>query len=310
MANYAVNVNNLYKKYGNKMVLNDFNWKVPAGEIHALVGNAGSGKTTLLNILAGIIRPTNGSCKIFSYRLGSLEAKKVIGYVPAQPAFYSSLNLVDYLVYMGMISGLNQTVAISRAKTLLKRIDLYSFRWKKPVDLTQGMKIKIALAQSLLAEPLLLLLDEPVSGLEPVAKMSILELLKGLAGEEEVTVVITAEHWADVASIVDKITILNQGRVLLSADTPVVKSIFEQGVFALDTTDNSKTFDVLKRMSYLQQITRTKQGSLLVITEEIERFRKDLPGVIYKLDQELLTFEQIELTEENLSNYLFRPEGV
>lgn len=310
VANYAVNVNSLSKRYGKKLVLNDFSWKVAPGEIHALVGTDASGKTTLLNILVGIIKPSSGNCKIFAYQAGSMEAKKIIGYVPAQPTFYSSLNLLDYLVYMAMVSGLKQAEAISRAIALLKRIDLYTFRWKNPVDLPSGMKIKIALAQSLLAKPSLLILDEPVSNLEQAAKTSVLELLQELSKEQELTVILSAGHWSDIEKIATKITILKKGRVLLSEDTAVVRSLFGQGVFALDTTDNSKLFDVLKRMSYLRQITRTEQDSLIVITEERERFRKDIPGVIYKLEIELLAFEQKQLTIESISRYLSDPEGV
>jgi ABC-2 type transport system ATP-binding protein len=304
MANYAVSANSLFMKYGDKTALNDFSLTVEQGDIHVLAGPSKSGKTTFLNILAGIITPTNGTGKIFNKNIGSLEAKKIIGYVPAKPAFYSSMTLADYLVYMGMLSGISQLEAISRAVALLKKVELNSFKDKKPRDLAPGMQTKVAIAQGLMSKPRLLLLDEPVSGLDPIGKMGILQLLKELSLNEEITVIVSSSLWSDIESIADKITLLNQGRVLLSDQTPVIRNLYNHGIFFLDTSDNSMLLTVLKRMGYLRQIIRTEKGSIIIVTKEIGRFRKDLPGIIYKLEIELFTFRYEDITLENISHYL------
>ena len=291
MANYAVVANNLYAKYLNKTVLNDFSLNVATGDIHALVGPAESGKTAFLNIL-------------FNEKIGSLEAKKKIGYAPAKPAFYPSMTLLDYLIYMGMLAGISQLEAIARAIALLKKVELSSFRDKKPGNLTPGMRAKLAIAQSLMAKPYLLLLDEPVSGLDLTGRTAILRLIKELSVYQGLTVIISSPLWTDVESIADKITLLKQGRVLLSGETSEVRNLYSHGVFFLDTSDNSMLFDVLKRMSYLSQIIRTEEDSIIVITREKERFRREIPGVIYKLEIGLLTFEQEDLTMEGISRYL------
>ncbi len=304
MADYAVNANSLYMKYGDKAALNDFSLTVRQGDIHALVGPSESGKTTFLNILAGAIRPTNGTGKIFNKNIGSLEAKKIIGYIPAEPVFYSSMTLADYLVYMGMLSGMSQLEAISRAIVLLKKVELNSFRDKKPRDLTPGMKTKVAIAQGLMSKPLLLLLDEPVSGLDLTGKMGILQIIKELSLNEGLTVIISSDLWTDVQGIADKITLLNQGGVLVSGETSKIRNLYDHDVFFLDTSDNSMLLAVLKRMGYLRQIIRTEKDSIIVVTKEIERFRKDLPGIIYKLEIQLFIFRHENMTLESISRYL------
>jgi ABC-2 type transport system ATP-binding protein len=309
MSEHAVAAFSLYKKYKKQTALNDFSLTVQQGEIHALVGPQGAGKTTVLNILAGTVRPSNGTAKVFNRKAGSLEARRIIGYVPAKPAFYSSMTVLDYLIYMGMLSGVSQFEAASRAIFLLKRVDLHTFRDKKPVDLPVGMKIKVALVQSLLAKPLLLMLDEPVSSLDQAGKTVIMQLIQELSKEEYLSVLITSPLWTDVACITDTITVLKDGKVLMSDQTSRFGRMFQQGVFSLQTSDNDMLLEVLKRMLYLQQIIRTENNLVTVITFEADRFRRDLPGIVYKLKLELLVFRQEEVTLEKISQYLLQQKG-
>lgn len=309
MADWAVTVDNLNMKYQNKIALNDLSFTVGIGDIHALVGASEAGKTTLLNILAGTVRPTNGTGKIFDQKIGSLEARKMTGYVPAKPAFYPSMSLLDYLVYMGMLSGVSNLEAISRGIALLKRVDLYSFRDKKPKDLTPGMRTKIAIAQSLMSKPRLLLLDEPVTGLDQTGRIGILQIIREVSINDGVTIIISSSLWTEVEEIADKVTLLKEGKLLLNRKTSEIGDLYRQGIFSINTSANSLLMAVLKRMGYLRKIIRTEKDTLIVITDKIERFRKDLPGVVYKLEIELFAFQQEEINLESISRYLLASEG-
>lgn len=303
MSNNAVVALSLYKKYNNKTAINDFSLTVKQGEIHALVGPTGSGKTSILNILAGTVRPSNGTAKVFNRKIGSIEARKIIGYVPNQPAFYPSMTVLDYLVYMGMLSGVNQLEAINRAIALLKKVDLNTFKDKNPRDLTLGMKMKIALVQSLLSKPYLLLMDEPVTGMDQAGKIAILQIIKELSILEGITVIISSSLWTDVAYISDRMSLLHEGKVLLCGETQNIENLYLQGVFSLQASDNELLLEVLKRMVYLKHIIRTEKGFITVITDEAERFKKDLPGIIYKLELELQYFQQEAVTTECILQY-------
>jgi ABC-2 type transport system ATP-binding protein len=309
MSDYVVFIQNLYKKFQQKTALSDFNLTVGAGEIHALAGPPGAGKTTILNILAGTVQPGTGFVRIFDMPAGSLEIKKAIGYVPAKPAFYRGLSVLDYLVFMGMVSGLTQIEVISRAVSLLKRIELNAFRDKKPTDFPAGMKTKIAIAQSLLNRPSLWLLDEPVSGTDQAGKEGILQIIRELAAEEGITVLLSAAKWTDVAGIADHMTILQGGRSVLSDSTANIADFAAQGVFTIQTSNNELLLEILRRMTYLSSIVRSERDIITVITKSVERFQKDLPGILYKLQLELLYFQLEEVNMENISQYLLRKEG-
>ncbi len=304
MSNYAVITQSLSKKFNQNTALNDCCIEVQQGDIYALVGCPGSGKTTLLNILAGTVRASSGSGRIFNHRLGSQEARKIIGYVPAKPAFYSSLTVLDYLVYMGMLAGISKLEAVRRSVLLLKEIDLYSFRDKKPVDLTPGMKTKISIAQSFLPEPQLILMDEPVSGLDETGKENILQIIKELSLDNCATVVFSAPLWTDIESIADRISVLDKGKVLLSLETADLRNLYGYGVFLLHTTDNQMLLNILQRVFYLKQIIQAEDDLIIVLTKERERFRKDLPTIIHNLKIGLYSFREEEVTVQTISRYL------
>ncbi len=309
MSSNAVAAQSLYKKYKKHTILNDFNLTVSEGEVHALVGPIGSGKTTVLNILAGTVSPSYGTAKIFNYRVGSMEARKVLGYVPEKPSFYPAMTVLDYLVFMGMLSGVNQLEAIARAIALLKKTDLNTFKDKNPNDLTQGMKTKIALIQALLSRPRLLLLDQPVEGMDQAGKSSILQLVSELAVAEGITVIISSSRWNDISPISEKMTLMHEGKVLLSGDERAIEELFGLGVFSFQTSDNKRLISILQRLPYLKHIIITEKDLITVMTDESERLRKDLPGIIFKLELELTYFQQEEVTSEKLPYYLSMIQG-
>ncbi|RNC29104.1 MAG: putative ABC transporter ATP-binding protein YxlF [Candidatus Dichloromethanomonas elyunquensis] len=304
MFNSAVLILDLYKKIDKEAVLNDFNLTIRQGEIHVIAGSTGAGKTTLLNILAGTVQPTNGTVKIFNKKAGSMEIRKRIGYVPAKPAFYPLMTVLDYLVYMGMLSGLEQTEAISRAVFFLKKVELNTFRDKYPTDISPGMKRKIAIAQGMLSEPSLLLLDEPVTGLEQTGKESILQIIHELVQDRNMTVIVTAAQWTDVSGIADTVTIVHEGRSVLSDETANIRDFFNQGIFLMQTSNNNLLLEALRRTEYLKYIVRSEKDIITVITGQVERLKKDLPGILYKLQLELIFFRQEELNMENVIQYL------
>jgi ABC-2 type transport system ATP-binding protein len=219
------------------------------------------------------------------------------------------MTVLDYLVFMGLLSGVNQLDAIARAIALLKKTDLNTFKDKNPNHLTPGMKTKIALIQALLPRPRLLLLDQPVEGMDQAAKSSILQLISELAVAEGMTVIITSSRWTDISPISEKMTWMHEGKVLLSGDARAIEELFELGIFSFQTSDNKRLLPVLQRLPYLKHIIIEEKDLITVITDESERLRKDLPGIIYKLELELTHFHQEEVTPEKLPYFLTMIQG-
>jgi len=304
MSESAIITQSLGKKYGRISALNDFSFQVEQGDIHALVGSCGSGKTTVLNILAGTVRASGGSGRIFSQRVGSREARKNTGYVSAKTSFYSSLTVMDYLVFMGMITGIGKSEVIFRAEGLLKGVDLYSFRNKKPDALTSGMKKKIAIVQGFISRPGLVLIDEPVSGLDETGKNAILRIIRDLALKNAATVLLSANIWTDVESVADRMTVIDSGKLILSTETNKLGKIYENGVFFLNTSNNEMVIADLQRLPFIKQIIQNEKKELVIITKEKEKFRRVIPGIINDSNIELFSFREEEASLKIITDYL------
>jgi len=305
--NNVATIQGLGKKYQQITALSDFCLQVEPGDIYGIAGPGGSGKTTLLNILAGTVKPSSGTGRICDYPLGSTEARKVIGYVPFKPAFYPGLSVINYLIYMGMLAGVEKEEAESRAILLLKVIELYSFRDKKPHDLTPGMKTKIGIAQGFISKPKLILIDEPVTGLDESGKLAIWQIIREMSRAYGTSVLVSAENWTDIAPLADKIILLHKGKTLLNADTSVISQIYSHTVFSLKTTDNAGLLAAFENLAYLEQIILTEQGEqgvILVIAKEKDPFPRDLPEILARLNIGLLHFSQEEITTDILCRYL------
>ncbi|NLL52806.1 MAG: ABC transporter ATP-binding protein [Peptococcaceae bacterium] len=304
MSSRAVVIQNMSYKYKQHAALRDFNLEVPPGIIHGLVGPASAGKTTFLNILAGTIKAAIGTGKVFNYRLGSKEARSIIGYVPARPAFYANLTVWEYLSYLGRLSGLSKRETAQRINLLLKEVDLYDFRDKIPSDFTPGMKTKIAIVQSFLHSPRLLLLDEPVTGLDETGKQSVLQIIRELSFMHGSTVIISAQNWRDIESITAAITFIDEGKVMLSAEIDEIRNLYSYGVFSLHTSDNETLLDILPRLAYLQHIIQTEDNSIMVMTKAKEQFRKDISEFINSIKAELYYFYEEEVNMGIVRRYL------
>ncbi len=119
-----IEVSHLNKKFGDFQAINDLNLSLEAGKIYGIIGPNGAGKSTTMSMLMGIIFPTSGSGHIKGYELGSIEAKKLMGYSPEFPSFYSDMSCLEYLIYMGTVAGLSEEVALKKALLLIKEFDL------------------------------------------------------------------------------------------------------------------------------------------------------------------------------------------
>jgi ABC-2 type transport system ATP-binding protein len=214
----------------------------------------------------------------------------------------------EYLIFSGMLSGLTRSETAQRASLLLKEVDLYSFRDKMPVEFASGMKTKIAIVQSFLACPRLVLMDEPVSGLDETGKQSILRIIQELSFMHGSTVILSARDWTDIGNIAAGITLINDGKLLISAETGEVRNLYSFGIFRLDTSDNEKLLNILPRLPYLQQIIRDENDSVIVLTKAKAQFRKDFPTIIHAIETELIYFCEEELNQEILMRYLL-PAG-
>ncbi len=211
----AVAAEHLTKFYGPVLGLNDLTMSVGPGEIRGLLGQNGSGKSTLLKSLIGLIRPTAGSVRVLGLDVqdAPMDVRRAVGYVPESPRLYEFLTATEYLDFIADVRGLGFEEKRERIGRLIEALDLEGKQGETISGYSQGMKQKVAIMGAILHRPKVLLLDEPLNGLDPKSARVVKELVHSLAKDGVTTVLST--HILEIAeAICDRLTILQNGRVL------------------------------------------------------------------------------------------------
>ena len=180
-------IQNITKRYRDKTAVDDVSITLTPG-VWGLLGANGAGKTTLMRMLAGILRPSSGRILCDGVEIGTLGAayREKLGYLPQEFGFYPEFTVQDYLEYMAALKGLPRTEAARQIDALLERVSLTEVRRKKIVKLSGGMKRRVGIAQALLNDPEILILDEPTAGLDPGERVRFRNLLSEFAQERNV----------------------------------------------------------------------------------------------------------------------------
>ncbi|MEG3966851.1 ABC transporter ATP-binding protein [Microcoleus sp. T2B6] len=231
----AIETRGLTKQFDRHIAVNDIDLQVAAGEVCGLIGPNGAGKTTLLRMLAAAEEPTIGEIYINGDRLLRDRShpilKQRIGFLPDDFPLYDDLTVWDYLDYFARLYNLQQPRRRSRINSVLELVQLTNKRNSLISTLSRGMKQRLSLGRTIIHEPLLLLLDEPVSGLDPIARMQFREIIKVLQ-EAGMTVVISSHVLSDLAELCSWVGIMELGYLVESAPLQeLYKRLSRQQIF-------------------------------------------------------------------------------
>ncbi len=207
-----VNVSHVSKSFKKQQVLKDVELQIENNEIFGLIGPSGAGKTTLIRLIIGAINADEGSVKIGGISIPSLDALNIIGYMPQNDALYGDLSGYDNLMFFGRMYGIKESALKQKAQEVLTLVDLNSDRRKKVGLYSGGMKKRLSLAVALLAEPELLILDEPTVGVDPILRRKIWEQFRELKAQGK-TIIITT-HVMDEAELCDRVALIYNGGVI------------------------------------------------------------------------------------------------
>ena len=186
--------------------------RVEEREIFGFLGPNGAGKTTTMKILMGLIFPTSGEAWIFDRPIGDVEAKRQLGFLPEHPYFYDQLTGAEILDYFGRLFGIDAPTRARRAKELLERVGLGAAASQALRGYSKGMLQRIGIAQALINDPQLIVLDEPMSGLDPIGRKDVRDLILSLRAEKR-TVFFSTHILSDVEVVCDRVAILSKGKV-------------------------------------------------------------------------------------------------
>ncbi len=217
--NLAIATFNLTKRFDRHVAVNDLELQVQSGEVYGLIGPNGAGKTTLIRMLATAEEPTLGDIYIHGDRLrrddSNPHIKQRLGYLPDDFPLYDDLTVWDYLDYFARLYNLRQPRRRRRLSEVLELVQLTHKRDDRIATLSRGMKQRLSLARTIIHEPLLLLLDEPVSGLDPIARMQFREIIKVLQ-EAGMTILISSHVLSDLAELCSSVGIMELGYLVES----------------------------------------------------------------------------------------------
>ena len=231
----------------------DLSFEVRTGEIFGLLGPNGAGKTTALKMLLGFVKPTSGHAFIAGQRVGTVASRRQLGYLPENPALYEFLRGDEYLVFAGRLCGLSRADARKRTAEMLERVGLAG-RADRPIrKFSKGMVQRLALAQALVGDPRIAILDEPMSGLDPIGRKDVRDLILQLRDEGR-TVLFSTHILSDVEAICDRVGILVEGRL---TDCGALADLVAPGARAVELVVENVPPDLVARLQ--QDGTRVLQ---------------------------------------------------
>jgi gliding motility-associated transport system ATP-binding protein len=214
----VIEVEHLTKCYGAHRAVDDVSFEVARGEVVALLGPNGSGKSTLMRCVTGFFSPTSGHVRVGGVDVGArpVEARRHLGYLPEQVMLYPELTVERYLRFAAGAKGLAGAARRRAVADVVERCGLRDVVWRPTGKLSKGYRQRVGLAQALVADPEVLVLDEPTVGLDPVQTVELRELVRGLAGR---TVLVSTHILSEASLLCSRVVILQGGR-LVAVDTP------------------------------------------------------------------------------------------
>ena len=214
-----IEVQHLTKRYGSVTAVDDVSFRVEPGEILGFLGPNGAGKTTTMRVLTGYMPATEGKAVVAGYDIAEqpIEAKRRIGYLPETPPLYPDMTVRDYLLFVARIKGVRRDELRPRVESVMERTRIADMAKRQCGKLSKGYRQRVGLAQAVLHNPDVLILDEPTAGLDPKQIIETRQLIKQLAGDH--TIILSTHILPEVSQTCQRVVIINKGRVV-AVDTP------------------------------------------------------------------------------------------
>ncbi len=297
---YILTTNNLTKKYGSKNAADKINIHVKQGEIYGLIGRNGAGKTTILRMLSGLSIPTEGSYSLLGKTGKELDAEKShVGTLIENPGLYPNLSAYENLKLKCIAMGVNSKEYINN---LLSLVGLENTGKKKTRNFSLGMRQRLGIALALAGNPKIIILDEPINGLDPQGIVEVREILTKLSKERGITIIISSHILDELSKIANSYGIIHEGKLIDEMTSQQLEKKCGEYVF-LKTTDNKNAETVLKSMGissydYFGEDT-------IRITEKVT----DTAVIVEKLVKSGVGVKEIALNYLSLEEYYLKLTG-
>jgi ABC-2 type transport system ATP-binding protein len=307
-----IQVENLHKHYGPVHALDGLNMTVEPGTVFGFLGPNGAGKTTTLRILTGLARPTSGRASVAGIDLASdgRTLSRRIGFLPEEPAFYSWMTPREFLDYLGRLHGLSSLERAARTKELLALVNLDEAGKRRIGGFSHGMRQRLGLAAALVHNPEVLLLDEPVSALDPSGRKEVLEFIETLGGK--CTVLMSSHILADVERVCSVVGIIARGRMLVQSPRQALMDRYAQPIFEAEVTEAASArrwMEMIKIQPWAAGVV--VDGEVVRVTvKDIAQARRELMASAVAQEVLLRRFEEIRPSLEDVFLQLVDKEAM
>ncbi|MCK9208793.1 MAG: ATP-binding cassette domain-containing protein [Salinivirgaceae bacterium] len=272
-------VKNLTKRYGPQRAVDNISFEVKTGEILGFLGPNGAGKTTTMKAITSYLVPTEGEITVGNYSIweDQEQIKKLIGYLPEHNPLYQEMPVIDYLHYVAELQGIKKEKIKDRILEMVQVCGLEGEKHKRISELSKGYRQRVGLAQALIHDPQVLILDEPTTGLDPNQIVEIRELIKKIGREK--TVILSSHILAEVEATCDRILIINRGKIVANGTAQELRKA-EKGnemiKVVIEDGDRNQMVKALQNLTSVQMVDSHEGSDLIEVHSK--------PGVSSKRD--------------------------
>ena len=293
----SIQVNSICKTYGNQKALDMVSFEIGSNEIVGFLGPNGAGKSTMMKIITCFIPPTSGQAKVFGFDIinESIEVRKQIGYLPEHNPLYLDMYVKEFLEFVGGLHKLSKIK--NRVKEMIEVTGLQAEQTKKIGALSKGYRQRVGLAQAMIHDPKVLILDEPTTGLDPNQLEDIRFLIKNLGKEK--TVMLSTHIMQEVEAICDKVIIINQGIIVANDET---KNLQKNNIKQIITVefDKSISIQLLQSIPDINQSIHLHNNTWQLISNSKNDIRKDIFDFAVSNQLSVLTLNKEEQKMEDV----------
>lgn len=290
----------MYKKYGSNFVLENLSLNVEKGSIYGFLGQNGAGKTTTIKLLCGLSTPTQGQIFVENMDLSSDSGKikQILGLAPQDSGFYDERTALSHMVYYGRLKGLSKKESLEQSRILLDRVGLGNEMFKKVGNFSHGMKTRLGIAQALLNNPKILILDEPTNGLDPVGIRQVRQILCE-CNSSGITIFLSSHNLLEIQEICTDVGILNKGKLVTESTIEKIRHLESTGVITVGIYNiSSKIINLIESLEFVvktelknEQTLEISVNSKIDVKPEINRLIVENGGQVFKLLENSVSLE-------------------
>jgi ABC-2 type transport system ATP-binding protein len=293
----------LTKQYGDAYAIKDINLDLKPGDLFGFIGPNGAGKTTTMRIISTLLEPTYGEAYVCDYSVHTApkEIRRLVGYMPDFFGVYDDMTVVEYLEFFAASYRINGQQRRDRVDEMLDIVDLEFKRDAFANTLSRGQTQRLGLARTLLHDPQVLLLDEPLSGLDPRARIEMRNLLRKL-GELGKTIIVSSHILPELADVCNKVGIIDKGELKQNATkAEIIRMVREHTVLVVRPANRDKLSEISKLLTDHEKVQGCEMGDgviRIVLKREVQEYH-DLPRLLIENGVDLKNFSEEELDLES-----------